>query len=397
MSVQVPTTQDLNDQIISDFGGSLGQTIPILPKAFVRVLAWLLAGLVVMLYRYSGFIFLQLFVAHATMDEVTINGKKLRPLVELGRLFGVGDPYDATRAELSVTVPVVNQTGSIEAGRKWVRSETGVIYDVVSAVPLDAATVTLHLRASGDGSGNGGVGDVGNLQPGDKLALAGPDGRIGSEATVVAQKLTAADAESPAHYRSRILARVQRRPQGGAYADYRDWGLTVPGIVNIYPYAGAPGVVDVYAEADPDSSGSADGVPTNPQLAAVDDAIQLDGTSGKATRRPVGAAVRVLPITRLAFDVEISGLDPDDADTRAEIDSGLDEHLRSCEHFIEGLSVLPRRDRITTTALGGIVESIVSARGATVTTVKMSLSGTPYPAYTLSAGQKAKLGSSTYV
>jgi uncharacterized phage protein gp47/JayE len=388
----IPTTSELNETIIGQLQGALGQTIPLLPKSFARVLARVLAGVFVLIFRYCGFIFLQLFVAHATMAETTVNGKKIRPLVELGRLFGVGDPYDATRAELSVTVPVLTQTGSFPAGRKFVRTETGVIYDVVSAVPLNASVVTLHLRASGDGNGTGGVGDVGNLQPNDTLALAGSDARIGSEATVVSQLLTAADAETTENYRARILQRVQRRPQGGAYADYQQWGEEVPGIVNVYPYAGViPGTVEVYVEASVESSGSADGFPTLAQKDAVKASIEMN-EEGIATRRPVNAALLVDSITRTAFALEVSGLTPDTFENREAIEASVDEYLRAREPFIVGLSSLPRNDRVTQAGVSGIVDTVVAAQGATVTTVTL----VPGPAYTLGHGEKAKLGPVSY-
>jgi uncharacterized phage protein gp47/JayE len=388
----IPTTSELNETIIGQLQGALGQTIPLLPKSFARVLARVLAGVFVLIFRYCGFIFLQLFVAHATMTETTVNGKKIRPLVELGRLFGVGDPYDATRAELSVTVPVLTQTGSFPAGRKFVRTETGVIYDVVSAVPLNASVVTLHLRASGDGNGTGGVGDVGNLQPNDTLALAGSDARIGSEATVVSQLLTAADAETTENYRARILQRVQRRPQGGAYADYQQWGEEVPGIVNVYPYAGViPGTVEVYVEASVESSGSADGFPTLAQKDAVKASIEMN-EEGIATRRPVNAALLVDSITRTAFALEVSGLTPDTFENREAIEASVDEYLRAREPFIVGLSSLPRNDRVTQAGVSGIVDTVVAAQGATVTTVTL----VPGPAYTLGHGEKAKLGPVSY-
>lgn len=392
MSVAIPTTAELNTTIIDQLEGALSQSIPLLPKAFARVLAKVLAGVFVLLFRYCGFIFLQLFVAHATMDETVINGKTVKPLVEWGRLLGVGDPQDATRAEHTVTVSVTNQTGNLSAGAKLVRSETGVIYDVISAVPLNAATVTATMRASGDGEGNGGAGDIGNLQPGDIVSFANPLPNVATDATVIAQTFTAADAETPDEYRARIFQRVQRRPQGGAYADYQGWAEEVEGIVHAYPYAGLPGEVDVYVEATEESSGDPDGIPTGAQITAVEDSIELN-ESGLATRRPVGAAVNVLPITRVAFDVEISGLDPDTTENRTAIEDGLEEYLRSREPFIVGLSSLPREDRITEAALGGIVNTIVDAQGATVTDVTM----TPGPAYTLGHGEKSKLGTPDYV
>jgi uncharacterized phage protein gp47/JayE len=392
MSLAIPSTSDLNTTIVSQLEGALGQTIPLLPKSFARVIAKVLAGVFVLLFKYCGFIFLQLFVAHATMEETTINGKKIRPLVELGRLFGTGDPQDATRAELLIEVSVKNQTGDLKAGSKLLRGETGVLYDVVAAVPLTASTVQAKIRASGDGDGNGGVGDIGNLQPGDIVSFAGAQASVATDAVVLSQVTTAADAETTEHYRTRILQRVQRRPQGGAYSDYQLWAQEVEGIVSAYPYAGDPGEVDVYVEATEESSGSEDGIPTGAQLTAVAEAIELS-EDGLATRRPVSAAVNVIAITRTSFDVEISGLDPDNDENRQAIRDALDEILRSREPYIVGLSSLPREDRITEAALSGAVDSIVNAQGATVTTVTMALG----PAYTLSPGEKAKLGDVDFV
>lgn len=390
--ISIPTTAELNTTIIGQLEGALGQTIPLLPKAFARVFAKVLAGVFVLLFRYCGFIFLQLFVAHATMDETTINGKKIKPLVELGRLFGVGDPQDATRAEHTIEVSVTNQTGSLAAGSKLVRLETGVIYDVVADVALDAATVEVHIRASGDGDGNGGAGDIGNLQDGDVVSFANPLPNVATDATVIDAVVTAADAETPDEYRARIFQRVQRRPQGGAYADYQQWAEEVEGIIHAYPYAGDPGEIDVYVEASEESSGDPDGIPTAPQIADVEESIQLN-EEGLATRRPVSAAVNVLPITRVAFDVEISNLEPDNADNREAIEAGLQEYFLSREPFIVGLSSLPRLDRITEAAVGGIVNTIADAQGATVTGVSLS----PGPAYTLGTGEKSKANTPTYV
>lgn len=394
MSLSTPTTRELSDQIVGQLQGQLSQTIPLLPKSFSRVLAWVLAGVVVLLYKYAGFIFLQLFVAHASAEETEVNGKKIIPLVEWGVLLGVGRPLAGVRAEHLVSVSVTNQVGSLPSGTTLLRSQTRVLYQTVAAVALDANTVQLIIKAIADESGGDGSGDIGNLANGDELTFANQPPNVGTIATVISQVVTGADAETIDAYRGRIVRRVQRRPQGGAYADYQSWGEGVEGIVAVYPYAGDPGEVDIYVEATEASSGSPDGIPTAPQLTAVKEALELND-AGLATRRPVNAALNVLPISRTPFSVTVSGLDPNTEENKQAINDGVDEYLRSRKPYIVGLSSLPREDRVTAAAISGIVNTIVDAQGATVTTVVV----TPGPAHTLDPGELAKLagGQCNYV
>lgn len=386
MSLDVPTTETLSDNIIAQLESELSQTIPVLPKAFSRVLAKALSGTIVLVYKYASFQFLQLFVAHATMEETTIGGKKVRPLLSWGRLFGVPDPAPAVRAELLVAVTVTNQTGTLRAGRQLLRSETGVVYTTVADAALDAAEIQVTVRASVDHAGA-----IGNLETNDVISFANPLPNVARDAAVVSSVKTGADAESTEAYRTRVIRRVQRRPQGGAYADYQGWAEEVEGIINAYPYTGSPGGIVIYCEADEVSSGSSDGIPTGGQLGDVFANIELE-ESGLATRRPANAAITVDPIARTAFDLEVQGLSPDTPENRAEIEAGVDEFLRSREPYIVGLSVLPRLDRISEAEVGGIVSGIAHAQGATVAEVSLS----PGPASTLGQGEKAKLGTTTW-
>lgn len=396
MSLPSKTTQEISDTIIAQLQGSLGQTIPFLPKSFIRVLAKVLAGVFVLLYKYCGFIFLQLFVAYATDQPTTINGQLVSPLVAWGRLIGEGDPEPALQAELRVELTVELQSGTLKSGWSLVRSETGVVYQTVAEVLLDAPTVQVTMRAVSDQAGGDGSGSIGNLQPGDKVDFANPPPNVVSVAKVLSATVTGSDAETTESYRARITKRFQAKPQGGAYADYRAWAQAVPGIVAVYPYAGNPGEVDVFVEASIDSSGSPDGIVTGAQLTAVSDAIELD-VDGVASLRPVNAAVNVYAIKRSAFDVNVVALEtPSEVETKAAILAGVDEYFRSLEPFIVGLSVLPRKDRVTQAAMSAVVDGIVSAAGGTVSSVSLIEGGQPIPARSLSPGEKAKVGTVTY-
>jgi len=397
MSLAIPTTSAVSATIVSQLEASLSQTIPLLPKAFSRVLAKVLAGVFVLLWKYAGFQFLQLFVAYASFQETEINGKLITPLIEWGRLIGVGDPGAATRAELVIDVSVTNQTGQLASGSELLRSETGFGYITLFPVDLDAATVQVTVRANSDQDGNGGEGADGNLNAADELSFINPLPNVASLAVVDSTTVTAADAETEAAYRARVTTRFQAPPQGGAYADYKTWGLTVTGIIYVYPYtSSSPGEVDVYCEATEASSGSEDGIPTTAQLTAVATAIELE-ESGLATRRPVSAGVNVYANPRIAFDVEVTGLNTtgandDEATIKTRIGDACDEWFRSRESYIVGLSTLARVDRVTRDGIGGVVHEVASAAGATFASIDLQRDETSIIGYTLDDGEKAKLG-----
>lgn len=398
MSTTTPTTKEINDNIIAQLEASLNQSIPLLPKSFLRVLARALAGVFVLLYKYGGFMFLQIFVRTATMSTTQINGRSLSPLIEWGRLIGVGDPAAATNAELRITVTVENQSGVLPSGSQLLNTDNGVTYITIGAVSLNAPTKQVTVRAVSDQAGGGGAGAIGNLDPGAIVSFANPIGRVARNAVVDSQTVTGADGESTEAYRQRVIDRFQKRPQGGAYADYEQWGEEPPGILNVYPYTSdCPGQVDVYVEATTASSGSADGIPTAAQLQEVKDSIELDA-SGLASRRPANALVNVFPIQRVAFDVTVTGLLVTDlAATRAQIEDALTEYFLEREPFIPGLTVPPRTDRVSRSGLSGTVDRIVSSTGGIFGGVTLRLDGVIIDLYSLGIGEKAKLKSVDWI
>jgi uncharacterized phage protein gp47/JayE len=398
MSLQTPTTKEINDNIIAQLEASLNQTIPLLPKSFLRVLARALSGVFVLLYKYGGFMFLQTFVRTATISSTTVNGVELSPLKEWGRLVGVGDPAPATNAELLIDITVEAQTGTLPSGTQLLNSSNGVTYITIGAAALDAATVQATIRAVSDQAGGGGAGAIGNLDPGAVVSFANPLANVSRNAVVVSQTVTGADGESTEAYRQRIIDRFQKRPQGGAYADYEQWGEEPAGILNVYPYTSeCPGQVDLYVEATVASSGSPDGIPTNAQLQEVLESVELDD-AGLASRRPANALVNAFPINRVGFDVRVTGLLVSDlAAVRADIEAALEEYFAGREPFIPGLSVPPRRDRITRSALSGVVDDIVSAAGGIFSAVFLTLDGVDIDLYSLGVGEKSKLNSVSWV
>jgi len=401
VALSVPSTQTVSDNIIAAVEASIGKTIPLLPKSFTRVLSKALAGVFILTYKYGASSLLQQFVAYASFRETTVNGVKLTPLIEWGRLIGVGDPVIATSAEMTVSFDVLDEDSStVPAGTQLVHADTGIIYITLTAVVLDATPKEVDVLAASDPDGNSGAGVQGNRDDGDILKWANPKPQlstVGATVTSDPRITTAADAETEAAYRDRVVTKFGARPQGGAYADYSVWGNEAAGVINIYPYTGvSPGTVDVYVEATVASSDE-DGAATFDQRQEVADLIELDD-SGLALRRPVSAYVNFPePITRQPFAVDVAGLvATDDVATKATIEAALSDFFFAREPFITGLSVLPRTDRVTLAAVSGVVDEAVSAEGATMTGVTLSIGGGDITAYTLDHGQKAKLSQVTY-
>ena len=394
MSPPIPTTDALRDDLVAAISASINQTIPILPKTFVRVLAAVLAAVLVVLYKFASFIFLQMFVATASFKETTVNGRKINPLVFWGRLIGVGDPDPATKAELLIDISVITQGGTLLAGEtNVIGSLNGFTYSLQANLLLDADIVQGIFRAVADPFDGGGAGAAGNLSPGDIVSFAKPYGDVESDAIVNARTVDGADGETAESYRARIVERFGGRPQGGAGLDYVYWGREVEGIINIYPYTGDPGEVDVYGEATPESSGNPDGIPTAGQLDDISEAIQND-VGGLALNRPIGSFVNVYPITRTGFTVDITDLTGENLSTlKANIDDAIAIHFLEREPYADGVTPLPKKQNITLDNVRGIVNDFAEAANGSfgLVIVKYTVSGIAFDVYTLVEGEKSKL------
>lgn len=393
------TTAELSQNILTQLEASLAQDLPFLPRTFSHVLAKALAGVFILLYKYVNAGTLQYFVQTASARDTEVNGKTINPLTFWGRLLGAGDPTGATQAEMTLDVTVTNPTGTLPQFTQLVNADNGITYLTTAAVALNTSPISVTVRASADQAGGNGAGAQGNLQPGAQLNFVNAQPNIGPTATVTTQVITGANAENSEIYRQRVLDYFQKRPQGGAPADYELWGEEVAGIVNVYVYKSGtyPNQVDLYCEATPASSGSADGFPTTAQLEAVRDATQLN-VNGKATRRPLGALVNTYSILREAYSAQVVNLQVDDPVTvQADIATALTAYFARREPWVEGLSVPPRADRITQSAVAGVVEDVVSAAGGTFDSLILTLDGATVGAQTLDVGTKAKLGTVAYL
>jgi hypothetical protein len=393
VALEIPTIASEAATIEAELAGAVGGSIP--AKSVLNVLATAVAGSIVSMYRFAGRRWLDMFARHASTDEVTILGRTFIPLVELGNMLGVGDPLPAVRAQLQLFVHVTDTSATLPAGTLLVGATNGVSYITKSALDLGVHE-TVTVIATEDPSGGRGYGAVGNLPYGSTLTFSAPMAGVSRDAMISGTLVSGSNGETWEAYRKRVHEARRIPPQGGSYADYRRWAKTVNGIEEAFPYTGAPGCVNIYVRATPESSGSEDGIPTTAQRTAV--LAYINGTvDGVVARRPINDGVSVLPITRRTFDLEVHGLAiTNSASASASIFAACDEHLRTREPFIVGLSALPRIDRVTNAELSGVVSQVVASLGGTITSVVLLADAEDVVARTLAPGEHAKLGEVTY-
>lgn len=389
MALETPTTLEVQNLIIAQVEASVSPVAAFLPRAFTRFFAKVLAGVFMILYKYAGWMFLQIFVRTASFEETEVLGIKITPLIEWGRLIGVGDPDPAVQAELLLDITVTNQTGSLLAGTQAVSNKNGITYILLSPVTLDAATKQGTFRAASDIEGGIGGGEIGNLDPGDIVSFVNPLANVERDMLVDSVTATGSDAETEPVYRQRVIVRFQQQPQGGAGVDYVIWGTIPIEVKSIFPYTGSDGFVDIYVEVFP--SVEPDGIASQNILDDVREAITFD--DGSQTRKPINAFLNTFSISRIAFTVNVVGMDvPDPTTTEDLITEALETYFLEREPFIDGVTPLPRRDRIQVNNIRSIVDSFVSAAGGAFTDVTLFLNGTQIDfEHSLGFGEKSKV------
>lgn len=344
-----PTLKTLIERAIADIDARLPGADARLPLSNLNVLAHLHGAGVHGLYGFLEWLSRQLMIDTAEVEY----------LDRWSTIWGVSRT-PAAAASGSVTL-----TGSsgviVPAGTALARTD-GVQYLTTAEVTLAAGTAEPGVIAALAGA-------AGNLS-GGALSLVTPVAGVDASAQLVGDGLTGgADIETDADLRTRLLARIQAPPHGGAQHDYIAWALEVPGVTRawVYPAELGLGTVTVRFVRDDDASP----IPDAGEVTAVQDYIDV--------LRPVTAVVTVAaPVAvPLNFTIDIV---PDTAAIRAAVEAELrDLLLREAE---PGATIL----------LSHIREAISLATGETdhILTV-------PAADVTHTAGQMATFGAITWV
>ena len=345
---QLPTNKEIKDRIVSDLELKLNQTTPLLPKAFNRVLAGAIAGVISLLYQAILWVYRQIFPDTADITSLRLLGS----LVDVEQL-------PATFTILTADVPGT-ESAVVSEGVTF-RGANNMVYKVTTAGVVTSGTASVSMTAQESG-------EVGNLANGSILDIVSPNPLLLGTATVTTTIASGDDAESDDSFRTRVSAAYKKRKTGGSPVDYEAWGLETPNFDWISPLDSPtlPGDVIVYGKVD----NQTDGIATQNQLDQLLEHLLVNPVSGLRDRHPIGPQPITLPITRKEFDIEIF---IQDGTPQIEIDitASVTDYLENRQPFNIATTLI----RIDTISRGGIADAandIANPQGSTVISANLT-------------------------
>lgn len=372
---QIPSIEEIKNRIVSDIETAIGQTVPFLPLAFVKVLASAIAGTIFLLYQAILWVYKQIFPASADFFN----------LVLLGDIVGIS-PVAAVQAVILCDVP--GTTGqNVQAGTLFVGSN-GITYQVTTTTLIVAGVapdVPMLAQTSGD---------IGNLANGEILDITQTDLNLTGTATVTGTQTSGADQESDESFAARVSLRYRTRYITGSPGGYALNGLETPNFIWVGPYADEllPGKVNVYGKVD----NQTDGIPTTAQLAELENYLTYDPETGKEIRRPISDTIETLAITVREFDIEIF-VNGSSSELNAKMETAANNSIESLEPYIQGVSG-SRKNVLTNTDIASEADAIAEQEDAKVTQVTITdvTTGLPESNYTFYGGEFGKFRNFTF-
>lgn len=370
----IPTTEEIKNRIVSDLENKLNQDTPLLAKAFNRVLAGALSGIIILLYQAILWTYRQIFPSTADITSLRLAGD----LVNVYLLEAEFTTLEAT---------ITGTEGYAIPESTTYRSSNNVVYKVQTSVSIVGGVATLELKAQESG-------EIGNVPNGTILDIIQTDANISAEATVTDTLVSGDDAESSDSYGQRVISEYQKRKTGGSPADYEGWGLETPNFIWISPLD-APttlGVVQVYGKVDNQS----DGIPTGSQLTELNNYLNLDPNTGLRTRHPIGPPTEVLPISRFEFNITIF-IQNGTPSIESDIIDAVTNYVENQEPFNVAIHTIVK-DTISKGGISAVGNDVANPQGATVTDVILEQISPSLviPSYQLFGGEWGKVNNVTF-
>lgn len=379
----IPTLQELYNDIKSDLQSGLGVVISSVGKVFLRALTASQAARLKLYYLRLGFVQKNIFVD--TADSESIGGT----LERFGRVKLNRNPFPAVPGEY--TVQVTGDVGATVPANQTFKSDDssenpGYLFILDASHTLVATTDSITLRALTPGLDS-------LLEVGDTLTATSPIPLVDRGVEVTAVSTTPQSAESLELYRQRALEAYRLEAQGGAGTDYRLWSGDVQSVRTVYAFVntGAVNEVNVFVEATPADSVPVDsGIPTAAILSDVVDAIELDPDTSLPIddrgRRPIQVNVNVAAITALTVEIEITDYLNLTTAIEDSIEAALEDFIYDIRPFMSGTDpVADRNDRLD---VNGVIYTIQQAQpSGFFDSLVLKVNGVPVTSYQFLYGE----------
>lgn len=388
----IPTLQQIKNDITADIQTQYSNTISPIGKVFLRALAAVSAAKIWQLYMSLAFVQKNIFVD--TADPAEMGGTLDRfGYVKLGR-----NRYQATSGVYKLIV--TGSTGAtIPASTTFKSDDTslspGYLFILDSAYTLISPTDTINVRALTPGMES-------KLNVGDTLTSTSPIALVNSSATINVIITPPLAAETIEDYRQKIIDSYRLEPQGGAATDYRLWSADAQGVEKVYPYAtsGTPSSVDLYVEATTVDSIDGKGTPSATLLLDVEAVVNFNPNTSLALnergRRPLQVVVNYYPITVQDVDITINSFAGITPTIQAALLVALTNMVNKIRPFVDSADISSERN--DTIDQNKIISAILNNQpGSSFGAINITVAGTPVTSYQFVLGFIPNLNSVNYV
>lgn len=385
MAVQIPTLNEIKDNILNDIATELGVSVSELGDTYT-VLAKVLAGV-----QYSFYLTLD-----KVQDNIFPDLADDETLIRIGEIVLGRKPAPSESGVYEVQV-----TGTIGSAIKAATtfraddttSAAGFLFVLDQEYTLTATTDTITLRALTPGTDASLIVD-------DTLTSTQPISGVDSEVIVTAITTTPVSAEDIEDYRDDVITNYRLEPQGGSPSDYRLWALDVPEVRTVYVYLNQFdfGQIDTYVEATEDNTepGQLIGYPTQatrdelykaPSGSDPESGVFVLNPTTLRGRRPLSVyTINIQPIVHVPVDVNFEGLT--DETISATLKTAIDDYLYDIRPYIAGADIQANKNDILTLANITItVINVLANTGITYTSISMDVDNTTKTTHTFDEGK----------
>lgn len=330
-----PTLATIITRILADINSRLPGTDARLRRRLLNVLGTSLGGAAHGLHGHLDFLSRQFLPDTAEVEY----------LDRLASIWGVARK-PAVAATGNVTLTGTNGV-DVPAGTVLQRAD-GAEYTTDALGTVAGGTVTVAITATVAGAD-------GNTAAAVALTLVVPIAGIDSAATVaVGGLIDGVDTENDDSLRSRLQARIQQPPHGGAAFDYVKWALDVEDVTRAwcFPLNRGNGTVDVYFVVD-DHAVSI--IPDAAKVQEVQDYIDAlrpvtaDALAVAPTAAPINFTIAIVPPTAEVKAATLAELE-DLLRREAEPGDGLNSGTILLSHIREAISLAAGETDYTLTA-----------------------------------------------